>query len=192
MDKTTMIAAGSIPVRREAAVVRHRARMFDSLMSVIETWSEATAARVQVLSAPWPILPKIAVVHERVVCNDQAMDLRGKPTVLKLFAVFQELGGGPIGRKELLAEVYGIDDVNDRSDRFVHASLGNLVKMISRGRRLAQAYLSGGENQGIEWFVYDSSHKTWSFYRLSSDYIERRMQRLAAEPAREARARLDS
>lgn len=154
------------------AMVR-RAELFSYIADLVRAQDEAPEAPLE--SAPdvkLTLLPKIQVFGQGVVCNGARLDLTRRPLSLKLFQVFCEKDDMRLSRPELVKAVYDLDDKPLVSERHLEALYVNVVKLVSRTRILATAYLGRGAGRGIEWFGYDAETKVWSLYRLRSEYLK--------------------
>lgn len=168
--------------------VLHRAELFNCIADLVRSFPSHVGsledARRKVLLTevkPLPslqreaILPRVAVRDRRVFCNGAVLDLARRPLTLKLFEAFCRAKDQQLTREELLERVYLLGDIAKRSERYLESIHANSVKLISRARTLACAYLTAGPGSGVEWFVYDQDLKTWSLYRVSNKYLAARL-----------------
>jgi hypothetical protein len=152
--------------------VLRRAELFNYIVDLVRRCDEPEADEVATaIQAGSPILPRISVVDRRVLCNGRVLDLARRPTTLSLFQLFSVAPTQELSRDELLRSLYG-DEIADRaSPRYLESLHGNVVKLVSRARILANAFLSQGPEAGIEWFVFNSERRSWRLYQLQSSYI---------------------
>jgi hypothetical protein len=122
------------------------------------------------------LLPRVTVVDRRVLCNGASLDLARRPLTLRLFQAFCEAPGFHLTRDEVVRRVYQLSDDQARSERFLESAYNNAVKLISRARIMAAAYLGRAAGQGIEWFVHDQEQRVWSLYRLRTQYLAERLE----------------
>lgn len=149
-----------------------RAELFSYIADLVRAQDEAPDAPVE--AAPdvkLTLLPKIQVFGQGVVCNGARLDLARRPLSLKLFRLFCEKDDMRLSRAELVEGVYDLKGKPLLSERHLESLYVNVVKLVSRTRILATAYLGRGAGKGIEWFGYDADAKVWSLYRLRSEYL---------------------
>jgi hypothetical protein len=194
--------AGDESTRHYEQVLR-RAELFDHIVALVKTWPgsgrvgpapaedqrprpvsplpladlarprrDAAAADVRSLK---DLLPRVAVLDYRVVCNGATLDLARRPLTLRLFQVFCDAPGLTLPRDEVVRQVYKLGPIGERSARLQESAFNNSVKLISRARILAARSLSQGVGHGVEWFVYDQEQRVWSLYRLRHAYIAERL-----------------
>lgn len=153
------------------ALVR-RAELFTYIADLVRTQDEVGEPPADsVPDVKLTLLPKIQVFGQSVVCNGCRLDLARRPLSLKLFRLFCEKDDMRLTRSELVDGIYDLAGKPLLSDRHREALFVNVVKLVSRTRILAAAYLGRGAGRGIEWFGYDAETKTWTLYRLRSEYL---------------------
>jgi hypothetical protein len=154
--------------------ILRRAELFNCIVDLVRRCDAPDAVPAAAAPVPPAILPRITVVDRRVLCNGRILDLARRPTTLSLFRLFCAAPRQEVSREDVLRELYG-DEVADRaSPRYLESLHGNIVKLVSRARILASAFLSQGPERGIEWFVYSPERRSWRLYQLQSDYVARR------------------
>ena len=81
-----------------------------------------------------------------------------------LFETFLSKYRSRIGREELVSFIYNRDiDVSSR--RRLMCDYHNIVKLVSRARKLAKYKLDCPENPSWDWFPYDSTSEEWTLMR---------------------------
>lgn len=154
------------------AMVR-RAELFSYIADLVRAQDHAPEAPFESGSdVKLTLLPRIQVFGQGVVCNGARLDLTRRPLSLKLFQVFCEKDDMRLTRQELVEAVYDLKGKPLVTERHLEALYVNVVKLVSRTRILAAAYLGRGAGRGIEWFGYDAETKVWSLYRLRSEYLK--------------------
>ncbi len=104
-------------------------------------------------------LPPIWYSECQVHCGQRRVTMSQRPLLFKLFKAFIDAPGHTIGRHELLAAVYPAAGLSDVSKQMIETHAHNLVKMLGRGRDVAEATLSW--EPGARWFVYDLRNSAW-------------------------------
>lgn len=113
--------------------------------------------------------PRIFVRSGRVYCDGRVLDLARRPLMLKLFQVFCRNPNHEVGRHELVDEVYGEFELGARSSRLRESLHHNIVKLLSRARRLAEKNF-GGKGMPFEWFLYQPQRQVWQLFRLKNEF----------------------
>lgn len=151
-----------------------RAELFTYIADLVRAQDEAPP-EAPVESSPdvkLTLLPKIQVFGQGVVCNGARLDLTRRPLSLRLFELFCEKDDMRLSRAEMVEGIYDLKGKPLVSERHREALFVNVVKLVSRTRILATAYLGRGAGRGIEWFGYDAETKVWSLYHLRSEYLQ--------------------
>lgn len=109
---------------------------------------------------------------DRIRLNDEGtlifgecrVDLSEKNLMRKLFSAFLENSGNRLNKEELIFLIYG-RRFHECSTRRRASDIHNIVKLLSRARRLASVEL--GRQNGIDWdwFPYDSYCEEWMLMR---------------------------
>lgn len=105
-------------------------------------------------------LPPIWYSECQVHCGHRRVTMSQRPLLFKLFKAFIDAPGHTIGRHELLAAVYPAAGSSEVSKQLIETHAHNLVKLLGRGRDVAESSL-GGEPD-LRWFVYDLRNSVWS------------------------------
>lgn len=152
-----------------------RAELFSYIVDLVRTQDDVQSIPMSVPESAsdsrLTLLPKIQVLGQGVVCNGSRLDLTRRPMSLKLFQLFCEKDDLKLSRADVVRGIYDLQGKAYVSERHMEALFVNVVKLISRTRILAAAYLGRGGGRGIEWFGYDSESRIWSLYRLRSEYL---------------------
>ena len=85
--------------------------------------------------------------------------------IFDLFRTFLTAQGDSIGRDDLLKNIYGVAVEGSHSYRLSGCMRHNVVKLISRGRTLANSQLCYWEGVPLEWFPYDAAVRRWQLVR---------------------------
>jgi hypothetical protein len=151
-----------------------RAELFSYIADLVRAQDDPATPPPDASDVKLTLLPKIHVFGQGVVCNGTRLDLTRRPLSLKLFQIFCEKDDMKLSRQDLVEGIYDLKGKPLVSERHREALYVNVVKLVSRTRLLASAYLGRGAGHGIEWFGYDAETKQWSLYRLRSEYLGRR------------------
>jgi hypothetical protein len=105
-------------------------------------------------------MPAIWYSELHLHCGGRRVTMNSRPLLFKLFKTFIDAPGHALSRDELLSVVYPTV-INDAvSNRYRETQAHNLIKLLGRGRDLAERFLD--TDTGIRWFVYDMRTGTWS------------------------------
>jgi hypothetical protein len=151
-----------------------------NIIGEFETWIKATQAlanEVQRLQqdlrdrySPSPPIHSdtlsFTMTNAEITCNGIPLKLKNKPLTFKLIAAFVNHELMAISKSDLMNLVYNQSDYEDRSDRFKLAMQQNLIKLISRSRKLMATAIQPIYQGKVDWFWYDGLRETWHFYRL--------------------------
>ncbi len=105
-------------------------------------------------------LPPIWYSDCQVHCGQRKVTMSQRPLLFKLFKAFIDAPGHTIGRHDLLAAVYPAAGSSEVSKQLIETHAHNLVKLLGRGRDVAEASL--GWEPDVRWFVYDLRNSVWS------------------------------
>ncbi len=142
--------------------------MTDLILSRDDNGSEVSPLE----SIPIPrVLPRIKICGDSLWCENRFLSLERRPLTKKLFEAFLVAPEKPLNRDELVAFIYGECFRQGRTDRYRQALSQNIVKLISRGRQLAEEAFCG-KNIWMEWFCYNADRETWSLFRLSHQFLQ--------------------
>jgi hypothetical protein len=109
-------------------------------------------------------------LDERTVSfNRRNLDLSNRKKICKIFEVFLKQDFYQINRSSLIKHVYS-DDSQQRSVRQQCCYNHNVVKLISRARRLASGAFQGDDNR-LHWFPYDPCSQTWRLYAVKDELL---------------------
>lgn len=108
---------------------------------------------------------KIAITDDDLlVFGDKRADLSGQELTKILFKEFIRARRGRVGRETLVEKVYG-RRLDLSSARRKMCDFHNIVKLVSRARKLAQAKLDDPVTPQWDWFPYDSMTEEWILCR---------------------------
>ena len=109
---------------------------------------------------PSGTMPAIWYSEMHLHCGSQRVAMNTRPLLFTLFKAFIDAAGHSMTRDELLCAIYPNVISDDASSRYRETQAHNLVKLLGRGRDLAERYLD--TDNGIRWFVYDMRTGSWS------------------------------
>ncbi len=109
---------------------------------------------------PSGAMPSIWYGEMHLHCGSRRVAMNSRPLLFTLFRAFIDAPGHSLTREELLRIIYPKVQNDDASTRYRETQAHNLVKLLGRGRDLAERYLDN--DNGIRWFVYDMRTGTWS------------------------------
>ena len=102
--------------------------------------------------------------------NNKDLDLTKRNQVLKIFEVFVNHQNSNLTRGILIKKVYN-EKHESQSHRLQSCHKHNLVKLISRARRLAiKTFVEDFSPNKLQWFPYDSASQTWRLYSINDDF----------------------
>lgn len=105
-----------------------------------------------------------------VYFNGQAIRLKKRKKIYRLFKVLKESPDHKSDKVSLIKTIYNTPDFQHMSYRQQSCYEHNIVKLISRARKIANQALRNPDHQNLYWFPYDSSTKTWTLYRRKEEY----------------------
>ena len=114
----------------------------------------------------------IEIQDKVVLLNNSRLPLMNKDKIFKIFNSFYQSTNYKLDRDTLIEYIYDQSNVLLMSERKKNCLNHNIVKLISRARRLAEQHLSTNDIVNVEWFPYDSSTKTWRFFRVKDEKFE--------------------
>lgn len=102
--------------------------------------------------------------------NDTKLDLTRRHQVRKIFEIFVNQKNENIPHLNIIKKVYS-ERHEYQSNRLQDCNRHNIVKLISRARKLAERTFSDNffPNK-LEWFPYDPDTRTWRLYSISEDH----------------------
>ncbi|MGE0174434.1 MAG: hypothetical protein AB7T49_16685 [Oligoflexales bacterium] len=106
---------------------------------------------------------RIIVEETRIRVDQIVINTSNKPLTKKLFEVFLATPDGKQTKSDLIQKIYHENDYNDRSERYKIALQQNLVKLISRARKLMSDVSSvHSPLKNVEWFAFDPTEEAWT------------------------------
>lgn len=111
---------------------------------------------------------RISLKESTVCFNDKNLDLSKQKKVRKIFEIFLHNDANRLTRKSLVKQVYS-NNLEEISERQKVCHQHNVVKLISRARKLAARYLEDSVKRDFHWFPYDPCTQTWRLYSIRDD-----------------------
>jgi len=147
-------------------ILHHVNSMIGNLISELQIAAES-APKSSASQGTW-YQPKICLQGSHLIINELVIPLATRPKTLVLIEAFLSNSSRKLTRQEILKIVYQnhrSDD--DISSRLYFSCYQNMLKLISRSRRLLdQAVNRNMEDNWIEWFVHDKASKQWALYQV--------------------------
>ncbi len=111
---------------------------------------------------------KIIIDGHRVFCGDKCLDLTKKVKMLALFKVFAGAANYRLSKEKLVEKIYLRTLEHQPSLRQQICLEHNIVKLLSRARKIAQSSLGfpHQKHMSLDWFVYDPYEKAYQLFRL--------------------------
>jgi hypothetical protein len=119
-------------------------------------------------------IEKKLIEKSQVICDQKELDvwfnnhrlnLGTHKKIFKLFQVFAESRSQELSRSDLIRRVY-LEEGRQYSPRYLSSLDHNIIKLISRARKLAVKSL-GVNNTHLRWFHYDLGAKKWTLVRFN-------------------------
>jgi hypothetical protein len=129
----------------------------------LKSWSNYISEHYDTMSAL-----KIVVDGQRIFCGDKCLDLTKKVKMLALFKVFVTAPNYRLSKEKLVEKIYLRAIDHQPSMRQQICLEHNIVKLLSRARKIAQSALifSHQKHMSLDWFVYDPYEKAYQLFRL--------------------------
>ena len=115
---------------------------------------------------------KLDFSNKTINIENNNLNLLGQEKIYKLFSFFYSSPDQTLNRKDLLEKIYLFDEKREVSLRQKNSLNHNIVKLISRARKLASTKFKDINNMSIEWFPYDKNEKQWCLYRLKHTMLK--------------------
>jgi hypothetical protein len=111
---------------------------------------------------------KIVIDGNRVFCGEKCLDLTKKVKMLALFRVFVSAPNYRLSKEKLVEKIYLRTIDHQPSLRQQICLEHNIVKLLSRARKIAQTSLTfpHQKHMSLDWFVYDPYEKAYQLFRL--------------------------
>ncbi|MFW7380106.1 MAG: hypothetical protein ACOH5I_14930 [Oligoflexus sp.] len=111
--------------------------------------------------------PTIQLREGHLIVDGLIIPLLSRPKTLSLIEAFLTKPNLSLSRHEIIQQVYHHPRPEDLSPRLFFSCNQNILKLISRSRRLLeQATNCNLQNSWVEWFVHNESTKEWLLYRV--------------------------
>lgn len=109
---------------------------------------------------------RVKVSGGKVRYIGKSVNLSSHKKILALFKTIARSPSGSASKEELIASIYGFRDSSRISVRQRLCREHNIVKLISRARKLADSKLTPDSTlKKTRWLPYDPCAKTWSLVR---------------------------
>ncbi len=145
--------------------------LWKSIVSAIESLPESSSVPRQLYRYLQNVLSRemcIDIDPNNVCINHRALDLSKRRKIHKVFEVFLNHGDQRLSRSSLIEHIY-TGPTDDSSFRQQTCRNHNVVKLLSRARKLATRTFSAEHGLGFQWFPYDSATQTWKLYSLREE-----------------------
>jgi hypothetical protein len=113
------------------------------------------------------------VTEKEFYINKISLDLNNKKKILTIYRLFCNHPNQKLSRDDLIQKIYNISDYDTLSRRQKSCLNHNIVKLISRSRKLAAKRFSNILPFKIEWFPYNSEEKSWKLIKINNEYYEK-------------------
>ncbi len=129
----------------------------------LKSWSNYINEHYDTMSAL-----KIVIDGHRVYCGEKCLDLTKKVKMLALFKVFVSAPNYRLSKEKLVEKIYLRSIDHQPSLRQQICLEHNIVKLLSRARKIAQNALTfpHQKHMSLDWFVYDPYEKAYQLFRL--------------------------
>ncbi len=148
--RPTMTSASSL---QKMAMLSDLLVQFDRQPAALE-WVQRHVNSVQ----------KLELMRGEFCFGDRCLKIEEASKIHKLFSLFVHDSYRCVTKKELLATLYHVQNFELLSDRMQRSLEHNLIKTLSRARKLASMKLCVSEDM-IRWFPYDPCRRAWTLYR---------------------------
>jgi hypothetical protein len=105
-------------------------------------------------------IPKVLITGSMLSFEGMSIDLGKQALMIKLFKAFIDNGDSRVSRLDLIRKIYGHTDF-EGSSRQLLCDFHNIVKLISRARKICETSLYDGINRHWMWFDYDPFTSEW-------------------------------
>ncbi len=162
------------PITEEQLKLRLWSVVLDDLRDLSKTHPNVSTFLGQLEhSAKTSVDLSIKIEDGFISCNGKTRDLRRSEMLLRVFQTFKKFPHQKLDRMTLINQVYGPDYTRTYSKRQQGCLRHNIVKLVSRARRLASHHFKDESGENLyEWFPYDPSSQSWRFFRYKDDMIE--------------------
>ena len=141
-----------------------------SLSSDAQHGQDVVATTAAVCGAVYLRLPDLWVDGHSFYCDGDALSFLHARRRLSLLQAFLTRNGCRLNREQILAIVYGENQLRRRSPRYVDCLNMNILRIISDTRRLL--YLKYAKRYpGIDWLYFNRGEKKWKLIRFKDSYV---------------------
>ncbi len=105
-------------------------------------------------------IPKVQMNGTRLIFEGMTIDLGKQALMIKLFQAFIENDDCRVSRLNLIQKIYGHTDLSGTNPQLL-CDFHNIVKLISRARKICETGLYDGINRHWMWFDYDPFTSEW-------------------------------
>lgn len=105
-------------------------------------------------------IPKVLITGTKLSFEGMSIDLGKQTLMIKLFKAFIDNDDSRVSRIDLIHKIYGHTDF-DNSNRQLLCDFHNIVKLISRARKICETSLYDGVHRNWMWFDYDPFTSEW-------------------------------
>ncbi len=118
------------------------------------------------------ILPNIEFLDSHLMVNNTRIDLGRKKTLRSLIHAFQKQPNSTLSTNNLALQVYGCQDLSERSKRYQKSMQARVTRLVSRARVYINNQIPQAEGEPwIEFFQYRSSYDDYVFFCLTNSYL---------------------
>lgn len=105
-------------------------------------------------------IPKVVLEGSFLTFEGKKVDLGKQILMIKLFKAFINNENCRVSRINLISQIYGHTDFSNQNRKLL-CDFHNIVKLISRARKLCESSLFDGQNPKWVWFDYDPFASEW-------------------------------
>ena len=105
-------------------------------------------------------IPNVLLEGSFLLFEGKKIDLGKQNLMIKLFSAFINNENCRVSRINLISLIYGHTDFSNNNRKLL-CDFHNIVKLISRARKLCEANLFEGSNPKWVWFDYDPFTSEW-------------------------------
>ena len=105
-------------------------------------------------------VPCVELVGARLSFEGRSLDFGRQNLMIKLFQIFLQSKECRVSRLELIKRIYGHQNLSI-ANRKVLTDFHNIVKLISRARKICEHHFLSGTDRSWVWFDYDPFASDW-------------------------------
>ena len=115
-------------------------------------------------------LPRLWIRGDCFYCDDNVIAFHNSSRRLVLLRAFLAAPNYQLNREQILALVYGENQLHRRSPRYVECANMNALRLLSDTRR--QLYMTcASQYQGFDWLYFNKGEKKWKLLRVRDSYV---------------------